>query len=579
MQRFGLFRRHLMATFAVLCAVTVSFVLVSSGRLLAQDKTQPAPATEGAVASTDPVLVFTFASLNKLMQDVNYISGVMGQPQAGGMFTMMAGSFTQGLDTSRPIGVLVPMVDGSPEPIGVLPTDDVELMLKRLEGQTGPADKLDDGTFVVAAGPALVYIRQVGPWAVIARNRELIDLVPADPMSLMTGLGDNYDIGMRLSIQEIPLGLREMLVDQLSQGFEQAMARQSGDADQMAELSKAQLEQLNVLIREADTVMFGININPNKRVMTIDTEFTAAAGTSLAEIYAGQLPIPSKFTAVLKGDPAIRYHAAGSVGPKLIESSTASIDMVMSSVQKALDDQEQIGEDVKAEIEEMLGGLLDLVNNTMAEGKYDLGVIGLAGDNMLKVAGGMFVHDGDEVAAWVKKLDAKLSQIPDAPKFNFDESTHNGVTMHSVVIDIPARAVESRRLLGEQAVITLGTAPQAVYFAFGQGSVTAMKALIDSADADTGDMATRPLGQMRVKLLPLLRLAQSMKPNDAVAAVIDAMATGAESDYVSIVSNVVENGQSGNIEIGEAILKAIGAAVREAQNAQMRQMQRGGGQF
>jgi hypothetical protein len=217
MQRFGLFRRPLMATVLAFSAVGVSVLPVCSGQVRAQDQAQPA--AEAAVASTDPILVLTVASLNKLMQDVNYISGVMGQPQAGGMFTMMAGSFTQGLDTSRPIGVLVPMVDGSPEPIGVLPTADVESMLKRLEGQTGPADKLDDGTFVVAAGPSLIYIRQVGQWAVIARNRELIDLVPADPMSLMTGLGDDYVIALRLSIQEIPLGLREMLIDQLSQGF------------------------------------------------------------------------------------------------------------------------------------------------------------------------------------------------------------------------------------------------------------------------------------------------------------------------------------------------------------------------
>jgi len=135
MQRFGLFRRPLMATFLALCAVGISVVPFGSRQLLAQDKTQPAPApADAAVASTDPILVLTVASLNKLMQDVNYISGVMGQPQAGGMFTMMAGSFTQGLDTSRPIGILVPMVDGSPEPIGVLPTDDVESMLKARQG-------------------------------------------------------------------------------------------------------------------------------------------------------------------------------------------------------------------------------------------------------------------------------------------------------------------------------------------------------------------------------------------------------------------------------------------------------------
>lgn len=575
MQRFSRLRRPLLASFAAIFAVGMSFLPIASSRLVAQDQPKPA-ATDQAAASTDPVLVVTVASLNKLMQDVNYISGLMGQPQAGGMFTMMAGSFTQGLDTSRPIGIVVPMVDGAPEPIGVLPTTDVELMLKRLEGQIGPADKLDDGTLVVAAGPALVYIRQVGRWAVIARNRELIDLVPADPMSLMEGMGDNYDIAMRLAIQEIPLGIREMVVDQLSQGFEQAMAQQSGDSEQIVDLSKAQLEQLNTLIREADELMFGINVNPSKRVLSIDTQFKAADGTSLSEMYAGQQPIPSKFAAALKGDPAFRYHAAASVGPKLIESTTASIDMIMTSVQKALDEQEKLGDDVKGEIEEMLGGLLDLFGKTMAEGKYDIGLVGMAGDNLFKIVGGMFVHDGAEVAAWVQKLDKKLSQLPDAPKFNFNESTYNGVTMHSVVIDIPERAAESRRLLGDKAVITLGTAPQAVYFAFGQGSEVAMKALIDSGDTDSGDLTDRPLGQMRVKLLPILRLAQSMKPSDPVAAVIDAVAVGAESDYVSIVANAIENGQSSNIEIGEGVLKAIGAVIREQQNAQMRELQRGG---
>jgi len=580
MQRFGFSRRPILAAFLAICSISLSVLPGKSAHTFAQDAPQPAATQPDAVvASTDPVLVLTVASLNKLMQDVNYISGVMGQPQAGGMFTLMAGSFTQGLDTSRPIGILVPMVDGSPEPIGVMPTANVDLMLKQLEGTLGAADKLDDGTFVVAAGTSLVYIRQVGEWAVIARNRELIDLVPADPMSLMKGLGDNYDLGLRLSIQEIPLALRELLVDQLSQGFEQAVARQQGNDAQVLDLSKTQLEQLNKLIREADQLMFGININPTKRVVSIDTEFTAAPGTSLAEMYAGQLPIPSKFTAVLKGDSAIRYHAAASISPEVIEASTGSVEMVMASVQKALDDQENIGEDVKAEIEEMLGGLLDLVNKTMLEGKFDAGFMTIAGDNLFQVAGGAFVHDGDEVAQWVKKLDKKLSQIPDAPKFNFDESTYNGVTMHSVVIDIPAKAEESRRLLGEQAVISLGTAPQAVYFAFGKGAPDLMKGLIDSADADTGDLAARPLGQMRIKLLPLLRLAQSMKPNDAVAAVIDAVAIGGDNDYVSLVGNSIPNGQSSYIEIGEGVIKAIGAAVREAQSAKMRENQLGNGQF
>jgi len=47
-----------------------------------------------------------------------------------------------------------------------------------------------------------------------------------------------------------------------------------------------------------------------------------------------------------------------------------------------------------------------------------------------------------------------------------------------------------------------------------------------------------------------------------------------DTDYVAIESNVVENGQTSYLEIGEGVLKAIGAAVREVQ-----MQQQGGGQF
>lgn len=569
MQRFVFSRRSLSALGLAVCLVGSVLLPASHSRVAAQDSSE----------STDPVLVVTVASLNKLMQDVNYITGVMGQPQAGGMFTMMAGTFTQGIDTTRPIAVLVPMVDGAPEPIGVLPSNNIEMVLKRLEAQTGPADKLDDGTLVIAAGPALVYIRQVGSWAVVARSRELIDLVPADPMSLMEGLGDNYDIGLRLNIQEIPLPLREMLVEQLTQGFEQAMARQQGGDQANSKLSQMQLEQLNQLIREAEQLKFGLNINPNKRIISIDTEFTAAAGTKLAQMYASTQPIASKFAAVLSGDPALRYHAAASISPEVAQNASESTAAVKEAVQNALAQQDELEEHQRAEIEEMLDGLIDIGVKTLQAGKMDVGVFGRADDQTFQIVGGSFVHDGNEVAAWVKELAAKLRDAGDAPRFNFDESQYNGVTMHSIVFDIPAKEEELRRMFGQQAKIQLGTGPQAVYFALGQGSSNALQKLIDSANSDRGDLSERPLAQARVKLLPILRLVQSIKPNDSLAAVIDAVALGGDNDYLSVVSRGIENGQSSNVEVGEGLIKAIGAAVREAQNAQMQQLQRGGGQF
>ena len=61
---------------------------------------------------------------------------------------------------------------------------------------------------------------------------------------------------------------------------------------------------------------------------------------------------------------------------------------------------------------------------------------------------------------------------------------------------------------------------------------------------------------------------------------IDTLSQDDETDYMLVEANMIENGQSSYIEIGEGILKAIGAAVREAQMQKMKEAQAAGnGQF
>jgi hypothetical protein len=536
--------------------------------------------SDSAVAdASDPVLVVSIASLNKLMQDVNYITSVVGQPQAGGMFTMMAGGFAQGLDMARPIGIMVPIVDGAPEPIGLLPTPDVEAMLKRLEAQTGPVDKLDDGTLVLAAGPSLVYIRQVDSWAVIARQKEFLDLAPADPMSLMEDLGDNYTLSARLNVQLIPEETREGLIAQMRQGFEQAMAQQGEEAESIQAASEDSIKQIEQLIREAEELMIGWNINAEEKVVTFEAEFIAAEGTDMAEMYAGQAPIPSKFASVIDDENAMYYHAAASIGPKMVEQTEESVKNARTMFGKAIEDSDDLDENAKTQVTELMNSVVDLIGQTIAEGKFDLGVQAVADDGQLDITAGMFVSDGEAAAKIVKDLAEELKSEPNAPTFEFDQETYKDVTLHSMMIAIPADEEELRETLGEQAVVKIGTAKNAVYLAAGTDSEQAIKGFIDNA-TDDDDPTDRPIGQMQIRLLPFLRFAQSVNANDVVASMIDTLSQDDETDYMLLEANMVENGQSTYLEVGEGILKAIGAAVREAQMQRMKEAQgQGGGQF
>ncbi len=97
-------RRRIAATALAVVAlfVTAPLSVLAPASAPAQDNLQQ-PGGADALNATEPIVVVTLGSIDKLTQDINYITGVVGQPQIGGVFTMMAGTFTAGVDTTQPM--------------------------------------------------------------------------------------------------------------------------------------------------------------------------------------------------------------------------------------------------------------------------------------------------------------------------------------------------------------------------------------------------------------------------------------------------------------------------------------------
>lgn len=529
-----------------------------------------APAqSDRPAAGGDPALVVSLGSMNQLMQDINYLTGAVGQPQAGGMFTVMAGAFTQGIDPTLPMGVVVHLVDGAPEPIALLPTPDVKTVLKRLEAQAGPADELEDGTLVLLIGANNVFVRQVGNWAVIARSREVIDAAPADPMAVLGEMGQKYDLAVQLRVQDIPPALRDQLVEMIRQGFDQALAQQpQADADATREATEATLDQLEQLIRDTEQLRFGLDIDPSAKQVSFDVSMTAVGGSELAQIYQGQTAIPSRFASVIRDDAAMFFHAASSISPAAIEQSKASLENSLEMVRGAIVSQGGLSAQERDEVTALVDRIGALIIASVAEGKSDAGALMIAADSKPQLVLGAFVADGNEAAKIVKDLAQKVEGQDKAPRFEFDRSVYNGVTMHLVEADVPEKAEEARKVFGETVRLHVGTAPQAVYLALGNASAPLLQQLIDAADSD--QVTDRPLAQMRLKLMPILEYAQSIEANDTVGAMLEALARSPDPGTVRFVSESIPNGTESRFTVGEGLLQAIGAAVRQAQlqNAQ-----------
>lgn len=548
-------------------ALLIAFVITNQPILKAQSAEN---------AGEGPVIVVTLGSVNKLMQDVNYVSGMVGQPQAGGIFSMMAGTFTQGIDTTQPIAVIVPLVEGMPQPLALIPTADVKTVLKRLEAQTGPVDELKDGTLVIAVGVNTIYIRQQGDWAIIAPDRDVLNLAPSDPASLFGEDADQNDLAIKLKMQQIPMPIRSMITSQMRLGFEQAMAQQNGGADAEAsqEMAEASLEQIEQLITDTDELELGFNVDQTAKAISFRLRFTAVEDSALGKTLSSQKAIPSAFSSVIRPDAAMFYHSASSVSPELAMQTKASMESVKTSFATVIETQGDLPPNLQSEITKYFNQILDLATASMEEGKSDLGAMLIAGENTLQFAMGGFVSDGNEVASIAKEIAAKLDSVPDAPSFSFDRGVHKDVTLHLVEIEVPAYEAEARAILGSNFKIHIGTGEQSVYLAMGKGSKKLLTEMIDAAGSDSS--ANRPVGQMQFKLLPMMEFTQALTADDSIKAMIDSLSRSTDSGKMTIVTDNVPNGQEFKISIGEGLMQAVGAAARQAQlDAQQNAIQAG----
>lgn len=529
------------------------------------------PAQEVATANaTEPVVVVSLASIDKLTQDVNYIASVVGNAQAaqaGGMFSVMARSFTNGIDPTRPIGVIVPLVNQTPQPIALVPTDDVKSVLKRLEAQTGgPADELEDGTLLVIVGASEVYIRQAGPWAIVAPQRELLDLAPADPSTVFEGMGNDFDLAFRLRLQQVPADLRSMLTAQIRQGFEQAMEQQqNAESESAREMAETQLQQLQMLLEQADELAVGINVDQAGKQVALEGSFTAVPGSDLAAMYGGQAAIPSRFSSVIRDDAAAYYHAATSISPAAVKQTRAALETYLKAMDNAIAGESDLSSEQKVELTAMIERIADLAMASIEEGKADVGALLLADPSKFQFVFGAFVADGDEAAELVKELAEKVENEPNAPTFKFDQSTYKGVTMHLVEAEVPEKQDEARKIFGETLQLHVGTGDKVVYAAIGENSQQLMQELIDAGEGD--NVGDRPVGQFKLSLLPILQYAQSIETNETLSAMIDSLSRAPDAGNVRVISRSIDNGAKTRVTIGEGILQAVGAAIRQNQQA------------
>jgi hypothetical protein len=535
--------------------------------------------------ASKPVVVVTIPGYDELMADVDFLSGLGGRPgvsqMADGMLKMMTqGQGLKGLDKTKPIGLVVTLENGMPTPSVVVPVTNAKDLLSVLiavgQGQVGPVSE-EGGTFKVGVPNGdSVYVRENAGWAYITQAKDAP--LPEDPSKSIAGLSKDYDVAVRVYLQNVPSDQKKKWTEQfrsLMQMVASMQQAQAGD-NPLAKLGQnnvqAQVAAIEKLLNEADQVTIGWKLDRQAKNTHLDFTVTAVPGSQMDQQMQKMANAKTNFAGFLKPDSAVMGCVSGTNTPDQIEQAVSTLQELKTKMEEAIDKDSNLKDDkARAQVKAVAGKFLDVIVKTVKTGKSDGGGVLMLAPNTFQLAIGGFIADGPGLESAVKDL---VQLAKGEPEFNnvatvkFDVATYKDVKFHQVNIKLPPEADESaKKIFGDAVELYIGAGPDSAYVALGKGSMDLVKSVMDKSTAEP-NKPVQPF-QLSIALTPILKFAASVNPNDPhVSMVAQQFEQAKGKDHILVNAKPISNGMTYRLEVEDGVIEAIGQISRTAMQQQ-----------
>ncbi len=525
-----------------------------------------------AVAQDGPmktVAVVSVSSYEQLLGDLDYVGQQVerpGLPQMaeGLLAAMTAGRGTIGLDKTRPWGVVVQTDNQQFEPLAFVPVKDLQAIITTVATATGTEpQKNEQGIYELKAGEQTIFVQEQNGWAYIARSAEALGNVPADPVKLLDGLNEQYDVAARVYVQNIPEVFRNLAVQQLQQGVEMGLDRLPDEDEQAYQMRKQlvqnQMKQVTQLIEETETVTLGWAIVPAQEKTFVDLSIVALPGTKLAKQAAQLSQSKTNFAGFMTTDAAIRgVLSSQTVAEEDIAQTVAMVDALRARANQALEEDAELeSEEARQAVKTAVGGFLDVLRQTAEEGKIDAGLLLKLQPDALTMAAGGYVADAAPLEDALRQLEKAAETDPDFEGVEWNVAEHEGVTFHRM--QAPVEEEDAQKLLGEKVDLVVGIGKKAFYVALGKNSLETLKTVIDQSKANAGQAV--PPFKVVVSTGDLVRFAAEQNDADPnLARVAEALSGADAQDDLTFTLTAIPNGVRYHVEVEQGVLQAIGKA-------------------
>lgn len=555
---------------SMFCTAAVCGVLALLGLPAVAAAQNTAMQTVGAVA---------IGGVDRLMEDAEYVGKLAGNPQLGEMMKAMIAAQTggadgiPGLDAKRPAGVLV-QTDGMDFYVyGMVPVTKLDDLLKLLSQFGITAEKQGD-VYAVEGPQQTFYAVEKNGWVVLGMSKESLATVPADP-TVLQELAGSYDLAVKINLQRIPPMYRQLAVALIQQGMQQGMQPEPGQTPEEFELQKRMamqsLTQVQDALNELDTITVGMSLDGSAGTLALDVQLTVLPNTKTARLLQANTNLTTALAGFVRPDDTLVIQAVAKYTAESVQLMKQQLEDYKKLISAGLKKDGDLNAKERRMVMEIVDQVFSQLTATMEKQGADIAISGSLTGETLSVIGGIVLDDPAPLEARVKELfnDAKQQNAELAELVKLDAETYAGVRFHVLQVPHAAIAQDSPEfaefLKGKDMQAVLGVGEHAIYFAAGSDAVGDLKAALDaSKDREPLDATSRG----RIALKPLLEFALAMSDEDADGAeraqieeLLSAMS--GDRDVILVEGKLIANGSLTRIEIGEDVLKLIGAAVQK----------------
>lgn len=555
--------------FAAVFAMLAILIVGNAGVSSAQDADDEAPA--------HPVVTVCVASVDRIMDNVNYVFGEIERPEVMDLIGAGLANFRdlEGLDRTKPGGLMIFVSEGLiplPIPVGFLPVSDIGELgqtFTTLGAQLKPIPGEEDRyELIPRRGPTSFLVMQ-GDYAFIGQNEESINRTFALPEEFAGPLANRYDVCASANLRKTPKAVRDLILMTIKNSAQASMQRRDDEPEAVYNLRRSQAEGnlhfVENVLRDGEELTLGFKVDREAKNASLELVVKATPNSSFAKELKEGIAKPSFFAPAI--DENIPF--SGSVSVMLDKPGRKTLlDAFNLGEQESNRGLAGLDQDVAVEDipgQQATQDLFGALRETIKEGHLDgfIQFFGEPGEKFV-IVGGVKLMNSSAFGSGLSDVLEQASRTDANMDVELGVDSYGDIVFHK--LSSKKRDAGDKRMFGAESALYFGTDNQALWFCVGgDAAIPTLRTAIDRIAAGTdagprrGELA--PF-QVIINLTEWININQQerTKPGRFAALALEAFEADG-SDIIRADARSLKNGFRFRVQVENGFLRLLGMAI------------------